>query len=85
MVIADALVFEVVGDDIVQPMLRDPAFPQYLLRALISRAVTDHLARRRARHPPGTEAPIADTLSVITLLTCDIHSMTSWVSASVVK
>ena len=50
-VIADALVFEAVGNDIVQPMLRDPAFPQYLLRALIFRAVTDHLARRHLQRP----------------------------------
>lgn len=50
-VIADALVFEGAGADAVAPMLVDPAFPQYLLRALIFRAVTDHLARPRQRRP----------------------------------
>ena len=43
-VIADALVFEGASEDVVEPLLEDPAFPQYLLRALIYRAVTDHLA-----------------------------------------
>jgi len=36
-VIADALVFEGAGNDVVEPLLQDPAFPQYLLRALIYR------------------------------------------------
>ncbi len=44
-VIADALVFEGASEDVVEPLLEDPAFPQYLLRALIYRAVTDHLAQ----------------------------------------
>ncbi len=48
-VIADALVFEGARPDVVQPMLVDPTFPQYLLRALIYRAVTDHLARPHLR------------------------------------
>lgn len=48
-VIADALVFEGAAPDVVQPMLVDPTFPQYLLRALIYRAVTDHLARPHLR------------------------------------
>ncbi len=43
--IADALVFEGASEDVVEPLLEDPAFPQYLLRALIYRAVTDHLAQ----------------------------------------
>ncbi len=50
-VIADALVFEGARSDVVQPMLVDPIFPQYLLRALIFRAVTDHLARLHLRRP----------------------------------
>ncbi len=50
-VIADALVFEGARSDVVQPMLVDPIFPQYLLRALIFRAVTDHLARPHLRRP----------------------------------
>ncbi|TFV62712.1 hypothetical protein E4P41_06425 [Geodermatophilus sp. DF01-2] len=50
-VIADALVFEGAGADVVAPMLVYPAFPQYLLRALIFRAVTDHLARPHLRRP----------------------------------
>ncbi len=45
-VIADALVFEGASSDVVQPMLVDQAFPQYLLRALLFRAVTDRLARQ---------------------------------------
>lgn len=44
-VIADALVFEGASEDVVEPLLEDPAFPQFLLRALIYRAVTDHLAQ----------------------------------------
>lgn len=44
-VIADALLFEGAGEEVVEPLLQDPAFPQCLLRALIYRAVTDHLAR----------------------------------------
>jgi len=48
-VIADALVFEGARPDVVQPPLADPAFPQHLLRALIFRAVTDHLARPHLR------------------------------------
>ena len=37
-------------------MLADPAFPQYLLRALILRAVSDHLARPHLRRP-GADDP----------------------------
>jgi len=48
-VIADALVFEGADEDVVEPLLADPDFPQYLLRALIYRAVTDHLARPQQR------------------------------------
>lgn len=48
-VVADALVFEGAGPDLVQPLLGDPDFAQYLLRALIYRAVTDHLAQHRQR------------------------------------
>ncbi len=44
-VIADALVFEGARPDVVQPLLADPDFPQHLLRALVFRAVTDHLVR----------------------------------------
>jgi len=44
-VVADALLFHGAGKDVIEPLLDDPAFPQYLLRALIFRAVTDHLAR----------------------------------------
>lgn len=52
-VIADALVCEGAGADVVRPMLVDPAFPQYLLRALVFRAVTDHLAQRHRRRADG--------------------------------
>lgn len=55
-VIADALVFEGAHPDVVQPMLVDPTFPQYLLRALIFRAVSDHLARPQVRGP-GVDDP----------------------------
>lgn len=44
-VIADALVFGGAGEDVIEPLRHIPAFPQCLLRALIYRAVTDHLAR----------------------------------------
>lgn len=54
-VIADALVFEGARPEVVQPMLEDPTFPQYLLRALIFRAVTDHLARPHLRRPDGAD------------------------------
>ena len=50
-VIADAMVFEGARPDVVQPMLVDLNFPQYLLRALIFRAVIDHLARPHLRRP----------------------------------
>lgn len=54
-VIADALVFEGAGEEIVEPMLADPAFPQYLLRAIIYRMVADHLA-----HPEQARADADD-------------------------
>lgn len=54
-VIADALVFERARPDVVQPMMVDPTFPQYLLRALIFRAVTDHLARLHLRRPDADD------------------------------
>ncbi len=44
-VLADALVFESAGSDVVEPLLGSPDFAQYLLRALIFRALTGHLAR----------------------------------------
>lgn len=47
--IADALVFEGARPDVVQPLLADPDFPQHLLRALVFRAVTDHLVRPHLR------------------------------------
>lgn len=53
-VVADALVFEGAGEETVEPLLRNPGFPQCLLRALVFRAVTHHLARR---HPRSTAAP----------------------------
>ncbi len=49
--IADAVVFEGADPDVVQPMLMDQTFPQYLVRALVFRAVTDHLARRHLPRP----------------------------------
>lgn len=55
-VIADALVFEGAAADVLQPMLVDSDFPQYLLRALIFRAVTDHLARPH-RRPTDADDP----------------------------
>jgi uncharacterized protein (TIGR02569 family) len=51
-VVADALVFEGAGPALVQPLLADPEFPQFLLRALIYRLVTDRLAGSGAR-PDG--------------------------------
>lgn len=45
-VIADALVWEGGTDRDVGPLLAEPDFAQYLLRALIYRAVSDHCARR---------------------------------------
>jgi uncharacterized protein (TIGR02569 family) len=44
-VVADALVFEGAAPDVVDVLGDDPDAVQYLLRALIFRAVTDHLAR----------------------------------------
>jgi hypothetical protein len=44
-VIADALVFEGAGEEVIEPLRHEPAFPQCLIRPLIYRAVTDHLAR----------------------------------------
>ena len=55
-VIADALVFGGAGADVLQPMLVDSDFPQYLLRALVFRAVTDHLARPH-RRPTDADDP----------------------------
>ena len=52
---ADALVFEGARFDVVQPLLADPDFPQHLLRALIFRAVTDHLARPHLRRPDADD------------------------------
>lgn len=46
-VIADALAFEGAGAEIVEPLLVNPDFPQYLLRALICRIVSDELASGR--------------------------------------
>lgn len=54
-VIADALVFEGARADVVQPLLADPAFPQYLLRALAFRAVTDRLAGPHLRRPDADD------------------------------
>lgn len=48
-VVADAIVFEGAGHDVVQPMLPDPTFPQHLLRALIFRIVADQRAGPRPR------------------------------------
>lgn len=45
-VIADALVFEGAGEEVTEPLRSDPSFAQCLLRALIFRAVTDHLTRQ---------------------------------------
>jgi uncharacterized protein (TIGR02569 family) len=44
-VIADALAFEGAGEEVLEPYLDDPSFLQCLLRALIFRAVSDHLGR----------------------------------------
>jgi len=54
-VIADALAFEGARSNIVQPLLADRAFPQYLLRALVFRAVTDHLARPHLHRPEADD------------------------------
>lgn len=48
-VIVDAMAFEGAGADVIEPLLDDPDVPQYLLRAVIYRAVTDHLARPHPR------------------------------------
>lgn len=67
-VIADALVFEGAPEDIVEPMLKDPDFPQYLLRALIYRIVTDDLARvQQARL--DTDDPYLAAVELATRLT----------------
>jgi uncharacterized protein (TIGR02569 family) len=44
-VIADALAFEHAGPQVLEPVLEDPDFGQYLLRALIYRAVAARLLR----------------------------------------
>lgn len=53
-VIADALVFEGAHADVVEPLADDIDFPQYLLRALIYRAITDAL------HPADQSRPADD-------------------------
>jgi uncharacterized protein (TIGR02569 family) len=50
-VVADALVFEGAGPDLVDVLGDDRDAVQYLLRALIYRMVTDHLARPELRRP----------------------------------
>lgn len=53
-VIADALLFEDADEEVLEPLLEDPSFPQCLVRALIYRAVADHLARPHLRrHDEG--------------------------------
>jgi uncharacterized protein (TIGR02569 family) len=42
-VVADALVFEGAGEEVAEPFLHEPSFPQCLVRALIFRAVSDQL------------------------------------------
>ena len=51
-VMADALVLQGVGEKMVEPLLQDRALPQCLLRALIFRAVADHLTRPRLQYDP---------------------------------
>jgi uncharacterized protein (TIGR02569 family) len=48
-VVADALVFEGAGPEVVDVLGDDPDTIQYLLRALIYRVVTDHVARPEQR------------------------------------
>ena len=71
-VVADALVFEAAGPEVVDLLGDDPDARQHLLRALIFRAVTDHLARpdlRRADDadpylPAGPRAAVVEVNSL---------------------
>ncbi|MDQ2839005.1 MAG: hypothetical protein M3Y77_10575 [Actinomycetota bacterium] len=54
-VVADALVFEGAIEGDFEQLLQDDQFSQYLLRALIYRAVTDHLARPGPPRPDGED------------------------------
>lgn len=58
-VIADAVAFEGATSQVVDPLLDDPDFPQYLLRALIYRIVTDRVAVFD-QLPADSEDPYAD-------------------------
>jgi len=71
-VIADALVFEGAPEDIVEPMLEEPGFSQYLLRALIYRIVTDDLARLQHAQPV-TDDPYLTAVELAIRLTRAAH------------
>jgi len=67
-VVADALAFEGANSHIVEPLLDDPDFAQYLLRALIYRIVTDRVAgfdqlRSNSEDPYGDVVELALTLA----------------------
>lgn len=66
-VIADALVFGGAGEEVVEPLLEDPAFCQCLLRALIYRTVTDHLARPDVRRADADD-PFLPAVQIATRL-----------------
>lgn len=53
--VADALAFEDAGPDVLGALGDDPDAAQYLLRALIFRTVTDHLARPLDRRPEAED------------------------------
>jgi uncharacterized protein (TIGR02569 family) len=56
-VVADALVWEGADASLLRALDRDAAFPQYLLRALIYRAVTDRLFRLHQPLRPDSDDP----------------------------
>lgn len=55
--VADALVFEAAGASLLGRLAGGPDAPQYLLRALIFRAVVDRLARPDAPPRPDADDP----------------------------
>ncbi|HEX8093988.1 hypothetical protein [Jatrophihabitans sp.] len=67
-VVADALVFESAGPDIVDVLGDDPERGQYLLRALIYRAVTDHLARPELRRTDADDPYLPAVTLVLRLM-----------------
>jgi uncharacterized protein (TIGR02569 family) len=63
-VVADALVWEGAGEDIVASVAHLEDWPQFLLRALIFRIVTDELFREQRRSPPLDGDPYREAVEL---------------------